>query len=249
MNGSQSTAGDGRRSITLHLEKCTAPADILGLPVTLFTVAESRRIGSQCTDTILCEVRTLLAGTRVLSNSTRIHLSLFLIYKTSLNTSADPAREKRLPETWCNSCKGETHAESRSTKQYRGADSWAVSHMTGYSHKQAAPRSPWSVVLWGRRQESPMLSKYADSNKFLEPQEKLFCFRCNNLLPHNTHPSGSLSAQKQRDLWDCWKERAPQSYILKSSKISDNFISSITFSPGYRIILSKFQRLETWLSG
>lgn len=185
---------------------------------------------------------------RVLSNSTRIHLSSFLIYKTSLNTSAGPAGEKRLPETWCNSCKGETHAESCSTKQYRGADSWAVSHMTGYSHNQAAPRSPWSVVLWGRRQESPMLSIYAGCTKFLEPREKLFCFRCNNLLPHNTHPSSSLSAQKQKGLVSLLEKKSSTNLPLKIQQNKWQFYQQSHFFPGYRIILSKFQRLETWLS-
>lgn len=49
----------GWQAITLHLEKCIALADTLCLPVTLFTLAESGRVGSQCTDVILCEVSTL----------------------------------------------------------------------------------------------------------------------------------------------------------------------------------------------
>lgn len=63
-------------------------------------------------------------------------------------------------------------------------------------------------------------------------EKKPFCFNCNNFLPHNTCPTCSLSTPEAEETCEIsGKKKVPQIYLLKFSKISDNFISSIIFPP------------------
>lgn len=144
---------------------------------------------------------------QVLSKSTRIHLSSFLICKASLSTSARSVGEKRLPETWRNSCKGETHAESCRTKQYRGAGSWAVSHMTGYRPEPGSTKESLERGIGGRKPKSLMLFKHTDSIKCIRTWKRSFSFLTVAiffLIMHVT-PAPFL-LRIRRDLSDQWKK-------------------------------------------
>lgn len=158
--------------------------------------------------------------------------------------------ERRLPETWCHYCKGETHAESCNTKQYLGADSWSCQsrdRIHGYS--QAVTQESLGHGVRGRKQKSPVLFKYTDSITFIRTWTRGFSIltvTIFHLIKHVTHTPFLL--KKQKGLRQQWEGKVPQVYILLFSKISDNLIRSVILSECLKI-LSKFQRQERWLNG
>lgn len=122
------------------------------------------------------------ASTCTLNNCTRVCsclIFLFLFAKPWQSISVGSVGEKRLPETWCNFSKGETYVESWTTKQYWGANSCAVSHMTGYSVGSAVLLTGlWRMGCVGeeRMKKCLKLLKYRLHLVYGSMEGMLFCF-------------------------------------------------------------------------